>query len=259
MIEIDTALGWLAYREHAVGPPVLVFVHGFGQSSDFWWPSALRFAEAGARAIAVDLPGFGVSANAPGPYTMEGYSDRIAALLDALSVPRATIVGGSMGGVVAQHFALRHPDRLERLVLVATGAQTPDPVGALAKADRMASDSLSEDDISKMVDGFFFKPLSQAERHHFHEVVRMASREASVSAARSNARSNTLESLSRIIVPTLVVQGRHDRGRTPEHGELMCSLMPNAHLKVLENSGHTPQLEEPDAFQEVVAPFILRP
>ena len=71
----------------------------------------------------------------PGHYTMEGYADAVARMLDAQGISRIVLVGGSMGGVVAQHFALRHLDRLERLLLVATGAFTTDPAAALAKAD----------------------------------------------------------------------------------------------------------------------------
>lgn len=257
IIKIDTPLGWLSYRIHGDGTPVVVCIHGFCQSSEFWAPAITHFAAVGAKAIAIDLPGFGSAADAPGPYTMEGYADLIAAFLDTLSLEQITVIGGSMGGVVAQHFALRHLRRLERLILVATGAQTPDPAGALAKADMMATDPLTDADIARMVDGFFFHPLTEPERRHYGEIARAASREAAVIAARSNACSNTLDQLSRITAPTLVVQGRHDRGRTPEHGTRMCGLLPNARLKVLENSGHTPQLEQPEAFYEAVVPFVL--
>src|SRR5580658_7833905 len=92
--------------------PMVVCVHGFCQSSAYWEPTLDRLAELGVGGIAVDLPGFGASADAPGPYTMEGYADAIAAMLDARGVKRVCVAGGSMGGVVAQHFALRHPDRL---------------------------------------------------------------------------------------------------------------------------------------------------
>ena len=146
MAHSDTALGPLAYRDCGAGQPAIVCLHGFCQSSLYWEPILERLGGARARAVAVDLPGFGASADAPGPYTMEGYADRIAALIDALGIPHLVLIGGSMGGVVAQHFALRHPERLIRLVLVATGARTPDPDGALAKADILAQRPLSDDD-----------------------------------------------------------------------------------------------------------------
>jgi pimeloyl-ACP methyl ester carboxylesterase len=254
---IDTDLGPLAYRDCGSGQPAVVCVHGFCQSSLYWASVIERLGEAGARAIAVDLPGFGASADAPGPYSMEGYADRIAALLDALNIPRIVLMGGSMGGVVAQHFALRHPERLIRLVLVATGARTPDPDGSLAKADSLAQNPLSDDDIRRTVEGFFHRQPAEAEKRPYEDVVRAASRMAAVEAARSNARSNTLDQLGNIHVPTLILQGRHDHGRTPEHGAFMCTQMPDAELVILEQSGHTPQIEEPEAFDRVVIPFVL--
>jgi len=110
-------------------PPV-VFVHGFCQSSAYWAPTLELVAERGARGIAVDLPGFGASAAEPGPYTMEGLANALAHALDTWDAgPKITLVGGSMGGVVAQHFALRHPERVGRLLLVATGGFTPNMDG----------------------------------------------------------------------------------------------------------------------------------
>ncbi|MCC6945085.1 MAG: alpha/beta fold hydrolase, partial [Thermomicrobiales bacterium] len=181
----------------------------------------------------------------------------LSALLDALSVERACVVGGSMGGVVAQHFALRHPDRLARLVLVATGARTPDPAGALAQADKIATSPLTDADIAQMVAGFFSSIPAHVDRLQLEAIARMPRQAVAVEVMRSNANSNTLDRLAEIEAPTLIVQGRHDRGRTPEHGELMTTLMPNARLAVLERSGHTPQLEEPGAFLETVQSFLL--
>jgi pimeloyl-ACP methyl ester carboxylesterase len=189
---------------------------------------------------------------------MEGFADHLAAFLDAIGVDRVVVVGGSMGGVVAQHFALRHPERLRRLILVATGARTPDPEGALAKANSMAAHVWTEADIAGMVEGFFARMPPEPEREEYEAIVRAVSPAAAVEAARSNARSNTLDRLAQIMVPTLIVQGRHDRGRTPEHGALMQERLPDARLVIMENSGHTPQLEEPDAFHEAILPFIRK-
>ncbi len=236
--------------------PVVVCVHGFCQSSAYWAPTLDRLSESGVAGIAVDLPGFGGSADAPGPYTMEGYADAIARLLDARDLARVTIVGGSMGGVVAQHFALRHPDRLERLLLVATGGFTGDPAAALAKADQMAEAPWTDEAIAAQVNGFFHRPPPADEIAVYRRIVGMANRQAAVAAARSNANSRTFERLGEITAPTLIVQGRHDRGRTPEHGAAMRDSIAGARLAILEGSGHTSQLEEPDAFYAATLPFL---
>jgi pimeloyl-ACP methyl ester carboxylesterase len=236
--------------------PFVVCVHGFCQSSAYWAPTLDRLAELGVGGIAVDLPGFGASADAPGPYTMEGYADAIAATLDARGLTRVGVAGGSMGGVVAQHFALRHPDRLARLLLMATGAFTVAPATALAKIDQMDAGPWGDEEIAAQVNGFFHRSPPPDRIVEYRRIAGMANRAASAAAGRSNPRSRTFERLGEIAVPTLIIQGRHDRGRTPEHGAAMRDRIRDARLVVLEGSGHTPQLEEPEAFYAAALPFL---
>ena len=119
--------------------PAIVFIHGFLQSSAYWVPSLDRVAEHGIRSFAIDLPGFGASARLGGPYTMAGLADALALQFDSWGVRQVALVGGSMGGVVAQHFTLRHNERVERLLLVATGGFTPNAALALEKAEALGA------------------------------------------------------------------------------------------------------------------------
>ena len=243
-------------EQPGAGPAVLC-VHGYCQSSAYWAPTLERLARVGARGLAPDLPGFGASAHLPGPYTMEAYADALAALLDARGLDRVALAGSSMGGVVAQHFALRHPARLTRLLLVATGALMGDPAAGLARADAVAAAPWDDAAARPVVAGFFRSPPPAADLARYRQIARGASHQAAVEAARSNATSRTLDRLAEIRVPTLIVQGRHDRARTPEHGAAMRDRIPGARLEVLERSGHTPQLEEPEAFHALALPFLL--
>jgi pimeloyl-ACP methyl ester carboxylesterase len=243
--------------ERTGNPPVVLFVHGYCQSSAYWAPTVERIAQQGGHGIAVDLPGFAGSAGLPGPYTMEAFADALVGLLDARKINRAVVAGGSMGGVVAQQFALRHPERLARLLLVATGAYTADPKGALAKADSLSSSPWDEATLRPIVQGFFHTPPSAKRFSELLAIAGNASRHAAVVAARSNAGTSLLARLSQIKVPTLIIQGRHDRSRTVAHGEEMQNAIIGARLVVLENSGHTPHLEEPDAFHDLAVPFLI--
>ena len=206
--------------------------------------------------LAPDLPGFGASARLPGPYTMEGFADALARLLDERGLGQVVLVGGSMGGVVAQHFVLRHAGRVQRLLLVATGAATADPASALARADGLAAAVWDETLIAPVVRAFFHQPPPPAELDRYCQIALMASPAAAVEAARSNARARTLERLAEIEVPSLIVQGRHDGVRTPEHGALMQERIKGARLEIVERAGHTPQLEDPAAFHEIALPFL---
>jgi pimeloyl-ACP methyl ester carboxylesterase len=237
-------------------PPV-VCVHGYCQSSTFWEPTLDRLARSGVHGLAVDLPGFAASAAEPGPYTMEGLADALAAFLDHRRLDRIVLVGGSMGGVVAQHFVLRHPSRVSRLLLVATGPYTADPAGALAKAAVMEAGPWDEATVTPIVNGFFYQPPPAPELARLRQVALMASKTAAVEAARSNATSRTLERLGEIRIPTLIIQGRHDRARTPEHGAEMRDRIAGSRLEIIEGAGHTPHLEQPDKFHQIAVPFLL--
>lgn len=245
------------WRERAGAEPAVLCVHGYCQSSAYWAPTLERLAAAGIRGLAPDLPGFGASAGRPGPYTIEAYADGLAAWLDARGLDRVALVGGSMGGVVAQHVALRHPARLTRLLLVATGPFTADPAAGLARAAGIAAAPWTEAAVQPIVAGFFREPPPPADLDRYRKIAHMASHQAAVEAARSNAGARTLERLDEITVPTLIIQGRHDRARTPEHGAAMRERIPGARLEVLERTGHTPQLEEPEAFHALALPFLL--
>jgi len=238
-------------------PPAVVCVHGYCQSAAYWEPTLERLAQLGALGIAVDLPGFASSAKKPGPYTMEGLADALAGFLDSRKLARVVLVGGSMGGVVAQHFVLRHPSRVLRLLLVATGAYTADPEGALAKADTLAAASWGEEVVTPIINGFFWRMPPAPCLARLRQIAVMTTQAAAIEAARSNARSRTLERLSEIHVPTLIIQGRYDRVRNPEHGAEMRDRIRGARLEVLESSGHTPHLEEPEAFHRIALPFLL--
>lgn len=237
--------------------PAIVFVHGFCQSSAYWAASLDRVAERGVRAFAVDLPGFAASAKLGGPYTMAGLADALALQFDAWGLRQVTLVGGSMGGVVAQHFALRHPGRLQRLLLVATGGFTLNEKLALEKADALGAAAWNEETVTPMVDGFFHRRPSAAMLVEYRKIALSASQQAAVGAARSNATNRTFDQLAAIRAPTMIIQGRHDRVRTPEHGADMRDRIAGSVLAVIEDAGHTPQLEQPESFHDVALPFLF--
>ncbi len=249
-------MSYFTLERDGAGPPA-VFLHGFCQSSAYWEPTADRLAAAGIHCLAPDLPGFGASAGESGPYTMAALADSLARLLDTRGLSRITLIGGSMGGVVAQQFVLRYPERVTRLLLVATGAMAADPAAALAKADTMAAAPWDEAVIEPIVNGFFLHPPPAAALARFRSIALSAAQAAAIDATRSNALNNTLDQLASIRVPTLIIQGRHDRARTPEHGAEMRARISGATLTVIEDAGHTPQLEQPDAFHDVALPFLL--
>jgi pimeloyl-ACP methyl ester carboxylesterase len=103
------------------GDPALVLIHGFASSTLVWSKVFLKLADAGYRVIALDMLGYGYSAKPRnGEYTIAGQAKLLMRLLDALSIPRAIIIGSSYGGAVAATCALDYANRVEKLVLVGT-------------------------------------------------------------------------------------------------------------------------------------------
>lgn len=247
-----------AFEKLGSGPAIL-FLHGFCQSSAYWTPAIEEIDGRGLRCIAPDLPGFGASASQSGPYTMEGLADSVAQFLDERDLSGVTVVGGSMGGVVAQHLTLRHPNKVNRLMLVATGAVTADPAGALVRADAIEASPWTEEAVNPIVNAFFYRPPASDKLRQFKAIALQASKQAAIDATRSNALSRTLDQLSEIKIPTMVIQGRHDRVRTPQHGEEMCRRLSNGRLIVIEEAAHTPQVEQTATFVEAALPFLLAP
>ena len=243
--------------EHSGSSPPVLFIHGFGQSSVYWQEWVDLLGDCGIHALALDLPGFGRSAQAAGPYTMEGLADSVARFIQDRRLGAVAIAGSSMGSTVAQFVALRHPRLVRRLLLTATSANAPPRIAA--PLDPVAARSYwATRDIKAMVDGFFGShspPATHAAA--FYEAGRQMSLDAAVEATEANQNWTTLERLPEIKVPVLIIQGRNDTSKTPQQGELMASRMPHAQLVVLENSAHTPQWDEPQAFRRAALPFLL--
>ena len=189
---------------------------------------------------------------------MAGLADALARGARCPAVARQVVlVGGSMGGVVAQHFALRHPQRVERLLLVATGGFTANEALALEKADALSAAAVERGHRHAHRRRVLPPAPVRALLAEYRKIALSASQPAAVEAARSNATNRTFDDLASIRVPTMIIQGRHDRARTPEHGADMRDRIAGSVLAVIEDAGHTPQLEQPQRFHDVALPFLL--
>jgi pimeloyl-ACP methyl ester carboxylesterase len=243
----------LAYLSDGTGDAAVIFVHGMCQASIFWEPT-LRELPPGFRGYAVDLPGFGDSHDVPGPYSIASHAEAVQTFLVAHDLHDVILVGNSMGGVVCQTVAVRHPERLAKLVLVSTGPCTADPAAALAAADREEQGTWDRAAAADYVEHFFVRPPADLEP--YVDAAFKATHRARVDTRRSSARTDLRPDLGRISVPTLIVQGERDGSRTPEVGAMMAGLIPDAELHVVDGVGHTPMLEDPATWRQVFHQFI---
>jgi pimeloyl-ACP methyl ester carboxylesterase len=245
----------LAYRTSGDGPHAAVFVHGFAQSSLYWQPTLERLPR-GVRGYAVDLPGFGASHAVPGPYTIATHAAAVAEFITEQQLERVVLVGNSMGGVVCQLLAVRHPQRLGALVLVSTGAYARDPAAARAAAEHQAVARWDRTEARGYVERFFVQPPADLEP--YVDAALQATAAARAATTLSSAELDLRPELPSIRVPTLIVQGGRDAGRTPADGALMASLIPDAELHVIDGVGHTPMLEDPGAFTTLFHAFLVQ-
>ena len=133
----DTGTISLFYREQGSGQPPVLLIHELGGSGDSWGGVLPRLAAA-RRTIAPDLRNAGRSEKPPGAVELEDLADDFSALLDALRLDTADIVGSALGSLVAVVMALRHPARVRRLVLCAARPRSPIRLAIISRRERSA-------------------------------------------------------------------------------------------------------------------------
>jgi pimeloyl-ACP methyl ester carboxylesterase len=249
-----TQLYWESTGE---GAPVLLIM-GLGLSGGAWWRTVPVLARR-LRVITFDHRGVGRSRAFSPVYTTEAMADDAVSVLDAAGIDRAHVYGISLGGMVAQQLALRHPARVGSLVLGATSpggprSVRPDPEVLDFVRGRLG---MRSEDAARASVPFNYGPRCRSE-HPTRIEEDVARRLASPFNERAYREQlfaaglhNTYGRLPRIAAPTLVVHGRHDRMVPVGNGELLAARIPGSRLRILEDSGHLYPTEEPEVDDEI--------
>jgi 3-oxoadipate enol-lactonase len=252
----------LGYDDRGRGD-VVVLLHAFPFSRAIWEDVAAPLA-ARCRVISVDARGFGESdlratGGSSAPYALTDLADDLAALLDALEIPRATVLGMSMGGYTALAFAARHAKRLRALVLADTRAAADSPE---ARAGReVALSTIHGRGPDAYLDGSLARMLSRgaAAALHAHVRARAEPRADSLVAAVEALRDrpDRTAELPAIACPTLLVCGGDDQ-ITPaaEMRRMSEAIGARARYLELEGAGHLSHLEAGAAFTTAVGTFL---
>lgn len=257
----------LRYTDEGEGPPI-VLVHGIATSLESWRLIVPALVQ-DYRVITLDLPGFGRSERPKSMPDLGEISALIVGFLDGLGIPRASLVGNSLGGLITLETALRYPERVARLILansLGLGREigafwrlvAVEPLGGLMiRINRWAA--------LRGKYNFFFDPRDEPEVVATMRawIARPDLVDTLVNTVRIGLTPGgqrpsivRLHRLPELRVPTLVVWGRLDPIFPAFHGERAHRLIPNARLVVFENCGHCPQLEVPRDFTRVVREFL---
>ncbi len=234
------------YEASGEGFPVL-FIMGLGANLDWWDPRLVQGLSQDFRTIRFDNRGTGRSGNSEEEYTMRLLADDAADLLDALGIARAHVLGISMGGMIAQELALRHPEKVGRLVLASTHCggshAVPPSEEALGIMARIAGGASPEETARLTVPLCFTKEALKENPGEVDAWVREVlkaptSRETLLRQLGAIAGFDTYDRLPTLRVPALVVHGERDILIPPENGSILAKAIPGSRLVLLEHSAH---------------------
>jgi pimeloyl-ACP methyl ester carboxylesterase len=253
--------------------PVVVLLHGITGTSSTWSKVIPRLG-AHHTVIAPDLLGHGASAKPVGDYSLGAYANLIRDLLEVLDVPRATVVGHSLGGGVALQFAYQFPERCERLALVSSGGLGPEVhpllrAAALPGAELVlpwlaAGASRGIGTVVRVMGKVGFREsadLGEAWRS-FVSLEDPAARRAFLHTVRGiiDLRGQMVSAHDRLYlasgIPTLIVWGERDPLIPVRHAHASHALIAHSRLEIFPGAGHFPYLDDPDRFTAVLLDFI---
>lgn len=237
----------------------VVLSHALGCDMDMWDGLANDLARE-CRVICYDHRGHGGSDAPPGPYTMAGLADDAARLLDELDAGPVVWVGLSMGGMVGQELALRHPQRVAALVVANSTSGYPEAARAMwgeriAKVERAGVEAIADAVMGRYFDDAF-RDANPATVARFRRRVASTDAVGYAGCCAAVAGVDTTGRLAGIAVPTLVIAGERDAGTPPAMSEAIAKGIPGACLATIPDATHLSAIEQPARFNGLVRDFI---
>lgn len=253
----------------------IILIHGFGAKKEIW-NSQVGSLSKKFKVITFDIRGSGKSDRPNKPYTMEMFADDIKGLMDYLHLKKVHLIGRSLGGMIAQHFALKYPECLNKLVLITTNPGMPDEQGAeiLKESYIEGLKRLKEDPVKEFWQKArvlyyqkFRKQMEANPKKRFHGIwsVEDLIRESTIdpptpqdiqNRAHAIAKHNTLERLSEIKNKTLLLAASHDRLTLKSSMIEMHKRIPNSTLKIIEKVGHFMTLSRAPEINKIIIDFL---
>lgn len=267
---VDVADRRLAYRSIGDGPPLVLCLRLRGVL-DAWDPAFLDALAQSFRVITFDYTGLGRSTGAPS-YDRAALARDVLELCDALELERIVIGGWSLGGLAAQVFVVKHPERVSHAILIGTGPPGPQPHAAepIFLETAMKPDYTLEDEHV-----LFFEPRSAASRdaarashariaartHDTSPAIPPATylrlvRESSDPAAIFVDDGGYADCLARTTIPLLAINGDHDIVFPVENWYALNQRWQSLHVLTFPQSGHGPQHQHPRLCADAIASFV---
>lgn len=246
------------------GPPI-VLLHGLRDQAHEWDPLAPALTPLG-RVLALDQRGHGESDTPPGGYAPDDFAADLAAFCDALALDRPVIIGHSLGGRVAYHFAVAYPERLRALVLIDIGAgSSPETIPAVvAFIEATAGPFANPDDALRALLGGRLLP-NAGTAHYLRHNLRQGDDglwcwkydlDAAIAAVRAGRGRDSWDVVARIRVPTLLVRGGRSDVLSAADAARLRDTIPGATLVELPGVGHLIPLAKPRELAAIIVAWL---
>jgi 3-oxoadipate enol-lactonase len=246
------------WDEQGSGEPLLLIM-GLSYPSYMWHRSRPVFAKS-YRTIALDNRGVGQSDVPPGVYSIALMASDAAAVLDAAGVESVHVLGASMGGMIAQEFALQYPRRVRSLILGSTAAGGPHAVEAQPEAlEALLRRDVTPEESKEAIIPFIYDPATPRERIDEDMVIRMKwypTPEGYMGQLQGIFGWEASSRLAQITAPTLVIHGESDRLVPPANARLIAERIRGAKLVLIPHASHIFATDQPAAAHDAILEFL---
>jgi len=226
----------------------VVFIHGAGENKDTWiFQEALKD---NFNLVFFDLTGHGESTRKIP--TMDDFINDLSSVIDKTCSSKPSIVGHSMGGAIAQKFAIENSDKIKKLILASTGAKL--------KVAPIVFDTIKnnfESVIEMLTDLLFAKRPSKEIAEIVEKEIKDCGRETLYNDFMICNEFNVMDTLDKIKNETLVICGDNDKLTPEKYSIYLKNNIKNSRLSIIENTGHMVMMEQPDSFNKIVKNFLL--
>jgi pimeloyl-ACP methyl ester carboxylesterase len=246
------------WEQEGKGAPVLLIM-GLGWTSDMWYRTKPLLAKQ-YRTLTFDNRGVGRSDAPAGPYSIAIMASDAAAVLDAAGIESSHIYGVSMGGMIAQEFALQYPKRVKSLILGCTAAGGPQAKRAEPKVlDVLTRQGMTPEEAARAINPFIYDAGTPPARIEEDMNIRMQwvpTFEGYIAQFQAILMWEAYSRIAAINAPTLVVHGETDELVPAENGKLIAQRIPGSKLVMIPNASHIYSTDQPEAAHKAELGFL---